>query len=286
MIAAFFRSPSRPTPTITELDARKAKAPPRFEVKAPNGAPNVVIVLIDDIGFGHSSAFGGPINMPTLTLAKEGLRYNRFHTTALCSPTRTALLTGRNHHVNNAGAIMELATAFPGNTGVRPNSVAPLAEMLRLWGYITAAFGKYHETAPWECQSPARSTAGRRARGSTSSTASSAAKRTSGRPRSTTASRASSTPHDPNYHFTTDMTNQAIAWMRFQQALTPDRPFYMYFATGATHAPHHAPKEYIAKYKGKFDGGWDKLREETLKRQIDLGVVPGRHQADPDAQGD
>ena len=133
------------------MDARKATAPPRFEVKAPATAPNVVIVLIDDIGFGHSSTFGGPIHMPTLQrLADNGLRYNRFHTTVLCSPTRTALLTGHNHHVNNTGAIMELATGFPGNTGVRPNSVAPLAEILRLNGYSTAAFGKYHWTAPWE----------------------------------------------------------------------------------------------------------------------------------------
>src|SRR5207237_4525635 len=138
-------------PTITELDARNAKAPPRFEVKAPKGAPNVVVVLLDDIGFGQPSAVGGPCKMPTLDkLAAEGLRYNDFHTTALCSPTRTALLTGRNHHANNAGAIMELATAFPGNTGIRPQSVAPFAEMLRLNGYSTAAFAKYHETPPWE----------------------------------------------------------------------------------------------------------------------------------------
>src|SRR5688572_2261239 len=136
---------------ITELDARKVTAPPRFEVKAPKNAPNVVVVLLDDIGFGQSSAFGGPVEMPTAErLAGNGLRYNRFHTTALCSPTRTALLTGRNHHSNNAGAIMEVATAFPGNTGVRPNSIAPLAEILRHNGYSTAAFGKYHETAPWE----------------------------------------------------------------------------------------------------------------------------------------
>ena len=136
---------------IKELDARNATAPARFEVTAPKGAPNVVIVLIDDIGFGASSSFGGPINMPTLDkLADSGLRYNRFHTTALCSPTRVALLTGRNHHVNNAGAIMELATGFPGNTGIRPNSVTPLAQILRLNGYSTAAFGKYHETPPWE----------------------------------------------------------------------------------------------------------------------------------------
>ena len=138
-------------PPVSELDARNATAPPRFELKAPAGAPNVVIVLIDDIGFGHSSAFGGPIAMPTLErLADQGLRYNRFHTTALCSPTRVALLTGHNHHANNAGAVMELATAFPGNTGVRPRSITPLAEILRQNGYSTAAFGKYHETPPWE----------------------------------------------------------------------------------------------------------------------------------------
>lgn len=138
-------------PPITELDARKAQAPPRFEVKAPDNAPNVVVVLIDDIGFGHSSAFGGPIHMPTLErMAANGLKFNRFHTTALCSPTRTALLTGYNHHSNNAGAIMEVATAFPGNTGVRPQSITPAAEVLRLNGYSTAAFGKYHETPPWE----------------------------------------------------------------------------------------------------------------------------------------
>ncbi len=138
-------------PPITELDARNAKAPPRFEVKAPPSAPNVLIVLIDDMGFGQSSAFGGPIHMPTLErLAKGGLRYNQFHTTALCSPTRAALLTGRNHHVCNMGSITETATAFPGQTGQRPNSVAPLAEMLRLNGYSTAAFGKSHETAAWE----------------------------------------------------------------------------------------------------------------------------------------
>src|SRR5262245_20656 len=141
--------PEPAPPTITEMEARHAKAPARFEVRAPQGAPNVVIVLLDDIGFGQSSAFGGPCRMPTLDqLAQEGLRYNNFHTTSLCSPTRTALLTGRNHHRNNAGAIMELATAFPGNTGIRPRSVAPLAELLRLHGYSTAAFGTYHETPP------------------------------------------------------------------------------------------------------------------------------------------
>ncbi len=262
-------------PPITELDARKAKAPPRFEVKAPKGAPNVVIVLIDDIGFGHASAFGGPISMPTLDrLANAGLRYNRFHTTALCSPTRTALLTGRNHHVNNAGAIMELATAFPGNTGVRPNSVAPLAEMLRLNGYSTAAFGKYHETAPWEV-----SVSGPYDRWPTHSGFDKFYGFIGGETNQWAPAIYDGVvrvehPRDPNYHFTTDMTNQAIAWVRFQQAMTPEKPFFIYFAPGATHAPHHVPKEWIAKYKGKFEQGWDKLREETLARQIQLGVVP------------
>jgi arylsulfatase len=261
--------------TITEVDARKAKAPPRFDVKAPKGAPNVVVVLIDDIGFGHSSAFGGPCQMPNCEkLANNGLRFNRFHTTALCSPTRMALLNGRNHHVCNAGAIMELATAFPGNTGVRPESVTPLAEILRQNGYSTAAFGKYHETPPWEASVsgpfdrwPTRSGFDKFygfIGGETNQWA----------PAIYDGVARVETPHDPNYHFTTDMTNNAIAWARFQQSLTPDKPYFMYFAPGATHAPHHVPKEWIAKYKGKFDQGWDKLREETLERQIKLGVVP------------
>ena len=267
------REPSYPA--ITEQDARRATAPPRFEVKAPAGAPNVVIVLIDDMGFGTSSAFGGPVSMPTLErLAGSGLRYNRFHTTALCSPTRTALLTGRNHHVNNAGAIMELATGFPGNTGVRPQSVAPLAEILRLNGYSTAAFGKYHETAPWEASVsgpfdrwPTRSGFDKFYGFIGGETNQWAPAIYDGTVRVEHARR-------PGYHFTTDMTDQAIAWTRFQQALTPDKPFFIYFATGATHAPHHAPAEYIRRYRGKFDQGWDSLRAQTLRRQLELGVVP------------
>ncbi len=288
LITALGQSPGAPTldrtvlpipepkyPPITELDARKATPPPRFEVKAPKGAPNVVIVLIDDIGFGHSSAFGGPIHMPTLEkLAAAGLKYNRFHTTALCSPTRVALLTGRNHHVNNAGAIMELATGFPGNTGVRPESVTPLAEILRLNGYSTAAFGKYHETAPWEVSVsgpfdrwPTRSGFDKFygfIGGETNQWA----------PAIFDGVVRIETPHTPGYHFTTDMTSQAIKWVSAQQSLTPDKPFYLYFATGATHAPHHVPKEWAAKYKGKFSGGWDKLREETFARQKQMGVIP------------
>jgi arylsulfatase len=267
--------PEPAVPTITEPDARNATPPPRFEVKAPDGAPNVVVVLIDDIGFGASAAFGGAIKMPTLDrLAAAGLKFNRFHTTALCSPTRMALLTGRNHHVNNAGAIMELATAFPGNTGVRPQNVTPVAEILRLNGYSTAAFGKYHETAPWEVSVsgpydrwPTRSGFDKFygfIGGETNQWA----------PAIYDGVVRVEPPRDPNYHFTTDMTNQAIAWSRFQKSLTPDKPFLMYFAPGAVHAPHHVPAEFAARYRGKFDGGWDRLREETLTRQIELGVVP------------
>jgi len=260
---------------IKELDSRKAKPPPRFEVKAPEGAPNVVIVLVDDMGFGQPSAFGGGVNMPTLErLANNGLRYNQFHTTALCSPTRTALLTGRNHHTNNAGAIMEIATAFPGNTGIRPNSVAPLAEMLRQNGYSTAAFGKYHETPPWEV-----SVSGPFDRWPTRSGFDKfygflGGETNQWSPLIYDGTARVEAPRDPHYHFTTDMTNQAIAWLRAQHSLTPDKPFFVYFAPGATHAPHHVPKEWADKYKGRFDAGWDAYRAATLDRQQKLGIVP------------
>jgi arylsulfatase len=265
-----------PPPEFTELDARNVKTPPWSEVKAPAGAPNVVIVLIDDMGFGVPSTFGGPVPMPTLDrIAQEGLRYNNFHTTALCSPTRAALKSGRNHHVNNMGSITETATGFPGQTGQIPNTVAPVAEMLRLNGYSTGAFGKWHELATWET-----SVSGSFARwptvgggfdkfygflgGETNQWA----------PLVYDGVVPTELPDDPAYHFLTDMTDQAIAWTKLQQAITPGRPFFVYFAPGATHAPHHVPKEWIARWKGKFDQGWDALREQTLARQIELGVVP------------
>jgi arylsulfatase A-like enzyme len=262
-------------PHSTVLDARDAKAPPRFEVKAPDGAPNVLIVLIDDMGFGMPSAFGGPIQMPTVDrLAKEGLRYNQFHTTALCSPTRTALLTGRNHHMNNMGSITETATAFPGNTGQRPNNVAPLAEMLRLNGYSTAFFGKNHETAPWEVSPSGPTDRWPTRSGFDKFYGFYGGETDQWNPTLYDGMTRIPTPHYEGYNFMTDMTDQAIGWMKFQKSLTPDKPFFIYFAPGATHAPHHVPKEWIAKYKGKFDEGWDKLREQTLARQIALGVVP------------
>ena len=267
------KAPKRPK--YTQLDVREVKPPPRFDVTAPKGAPNFIVVLIDDMGFGASDAFGGPIPMPTLDkLAENGLKYNRFHTTALCAPTRMALLTGYNHHSNNMGVITETATTFPGYTGVRPQSITPVSEVLRQNGYNTGQFGKCHEVPPWEISNngpqdrwPAHSGFEKFygfLGGETNQWA----------PLIYDGVTIVETPDDPDYHFTTDMTNQAISWMKFQRALSPDKPFFMYYAPGATHAPHHAPKEWIAKFKGKFDQGWDKVREETFARQKALGIVP------------
>ncbi len=264
-------------PTYKELDVRTATPPTkRFTVKAPEGAPNVVVILIDDMGFGVSQTFGGPVYMPTLDkLAQSGLIYNRFHTTALSAPTRMALLTGYNHHSANMGAITEMATCFPGNTAIRPQSITPMAEVLRQNGYNTAQFGKCHEVPPWELSAsgpqdrwPTRSGFEKFygfLGGETNQYA----------PLVYDGVTQVEVPRDSNYHFTTDMTNQAISWVRFQKAITPDKPFFIYFAPGATHAPHHVPKAWADKYKGKFDEGWDKVREETFARQKKLGIIPG-----------
>ncbi len=260
---------------LTQLDVRKAKAPAAFDVKAPKGAPNVVFVLIDDMGFGQPSTFGGGVSMPVLDrLASEGLRYNNLHTSALCSPTRAALLTGRNHHTNNTGAVQDVATAFPGYTGKRPQGVAPLAEILRLNGYSTGAFGKWHLTPLWETSTsgpfdlwPTRS-GFEKFYGFLGGEANQWA------PLLYDGTEEVEMPNDPNYYLTTDLANRAIQWVRAQHSLTPDRPFFLYFAPGGTHAPHHVAKSWADKYKGRFDAGWDAYRQETLARQIRLGVVP------------
>lgn len=262
-------------PVYTEIDARKVTPPPRFEVRAPAGAPNVVIVLIDDLGFGAPSTFGGPIGTPTLDqLAENGLRFNNFHTTALCSPTRAALKSGRNHHAVNMGFITELATSFPGNTGQVPSSTAPLAEMLRLNGYATAAFGKWHETAAWETSVAGPFDRWPTRQGFDKFYGFLGGETNQWAPFIYDGTAVVELPSDPNYHFMTDMTEKARAWIKYQKALTPDRPSFVYFAPGATHAPHHVPKVWIERWKGKFDQGWDKIREESLARQIALGVVP------------
>ncbi len=262
--------------TYTELDVRDVKKPPvHAQVKAPAGAPNVVIVLIDDLGFGATSAFGGPIATPTFdTLAQGGLRYTNFHTTALCSPTRAALKSGRNHHMVNMGFITEMATGFPGSTGQIPDATAPVAEMLRQNGYSTAAFGKWHETAVWETSVSGPYDRWPTHQGFDKFYGFIGGETNQWAPFLFDGVTQVAVPDDPNYHFMTDMTEKAIAWVRFQKAVTPDKPFFVYFAPGATHAPHHVPANWIAKWKGKFDQGWDEMRKETLARQIKEGIVP------------
>jgi arylsulfatase A-like enzyme len=273
-------------PTYTELDARTVKPPAPVEVKAPKGAPNVVIVLIDDMGFGVPGSFGGPVPMPTLdNLAQNGLRYNNFHTTALCSPTRAALKSGRNHHTVNMGFITEFATSFPGATGKVPSAAAPVAEMLRLNGYSTAAFGKWHETASWEASVSGPFDRWPTRQGFDKFYGFLGGETNQWAPFLYDGDAQVELPNDPNYHFMTDMTDKAVAWVKYQKALTPEKPSFVYFAPGATHAPHHVPKEWIAKWKGKFDQGWDKLREETLARQIKLGIVPPDTKLAPKAPG-
>ncbi len=262
-------------PLYRELDARNAKPPPRHDVKAPPGAPNVVIILIDDLGFGATSTFGGPIPTPTFDrLAQGGLRYNNFHTTALCSPTRAALKSGRNHHTVNMAFITEMATGFPGATGQIPDSTAPLAEVLRLNGYSTAAFGKWHETAAWETSVSGPFDRWPTHQGFDRFYGFIGGETNQWAPYLYDGVTQVELPDDPKYHFMTDMTDKAVAWIQFQKAITPEKPFFVYFAPGATHAPHHVPAEWIARWKGKFDQGWDTIRQETLDRQVKLGIVP------------
>lgn len=271
-------------PTSRTLDVRNATPPPRFEVKAPAGAPNVLLILIDDLGFAGTSAFGGSISTPSFDkIAKEGIIYNNFHTQATCSPTRAALLSGRNHHVANMGGIAEAGTAFPGNTTQIPNEVAPLAEMLRLNGYSTAAFGKWHQTAPWETSISGPFDRWPTSQGFDKFYGFIGFSSNHWAPAIIDGTVRVEPPNDPNYNFMTDLANQASDWIRFQKALTPERPFFAYFAPGAVRVPHHPPAEWVKRWKGKFDMGWDKMREQALARQIELGVVPKGTKLNPRA---
>ena len=272
--------PNTVKPKVVLYDAKDPDShnPPIEQVRPPEGAPNVLIVLIDDAGFGSSSAFGGPCQTPNAErLAADGLKYNRFHTTALCSPTRQALLTGRNHHSTGMGAITEVATGAPGYCSVLPNSMSPLARTLNLNGYATAQFGKCHEVPVWQT-SPAGPydawpTGGGGFEYFYGFIGGEANQWYPDLFEGTIPVEVDKSPEE-GYHLVDDMTTKCIKWIGQQKALTPDRPFFVYFAPGATHAPHHVPKEWADKYKGKFDGGWDKLREETYARQKSLGVIP------------
>ncbi len=265
---------------LTTYDAKDpdTRFPPIRELRPPKGAPNVLVILIDDVGFGASSAFGGPCNTPNFEkLAKTGLKYNRFHTTALCSPTRQALLTGRNHHSVGMGGITEIATSAPGYNSVRPNTKAPLAETLKLNGYSTAQFGKCHEVPVWQTSPAGPFDAWPSGGGGFEYFYGFIGGENN---QWDPALYEGTTPIEPpktpaeGYHLTEDLTDKAIAWARQQKALMADKPFFMYFAPGATHAPHHVPREWIDKYKGKFAHGWDKQREITFEKQKALGVIP------------
>src|SRR5436190_16888744 len=271
--------PDRKPIGLTTYDAKDpdTKFPPITSLRPPVGAPNVLVILLDDVGFGASSAFGGPCRTPTAErLAGQGLKYTRFHTTALCSPTRAAMLSGRNHHAVGMGGITEIATSAPGYNSLRPNTCAPLAETLKLNGYSTAQFGKCHEVPVFESSPIGPFHHWPTGSGFEHFYGFIGGENNQYHPAlydGTVPIEPERTPEE-GYHLTEDLADQAIGWIRQQKAMAPDKPFFVYFATGATHAPHHVPPEWIAKYKGKFDQGWDKVREETLARQIKLGVVP------------
>ena len=268
--------------TFQDSDAPSFPQP----VRPPKGAPNVLVILLDDAGFGQFSTFGGATPSPTSDrLAAEGLKFNEFCTTALCSPTRAALLTGRNHHSSGFGVISEITEGYDGYTGIMPKSTATIAQVLRANGYATGWIGKNHNTPTWE-QSPAGpfdhwpnaygfdyfyGFMG----GNSSQWEPALYENHSPVPRSS----------DPKYHLTSDITDHAINWIRTVKAITPDRPYFLYVAPGATHSPHHVPQEWIDKFKGKFDAGWDVYREETLARQKKLGIVPATTDLTPRPSG-
>lgn len=265
-------------PVYEDAKDPRATFDPITPLRPPAGAPNVLVILLDDVGFGAASAFGGPCRTPTAErLAERGLAYSRFHTAALCAPTRQALLTGRNHHAVGMGAITEIATAAPGYTSIRPKSAAPLAEVLRLNGYATAQFGKCHEVPVWQTSPVGPFDAWPTGGGGFEHFFGFLGGETN---QYAPALYSGTTPIEPDrsveegYHFTEDMTDRAIGWVRQLAALTPDRPFFMYYAPGATHAPHHVPLEWADRYRGAFDDGWDALRERIFAEQKRLGVVP------------
>lgn len=265
--------PARKASTI--LDARDATPPPFFTVTAPANAPNVLLILIDDLGFGGTSAFGGPVRTPSFDgIAREGVSFANFHTQATCSPTRASMLSGHNHHAVNMGGIAEAGTAFPGNTTRIPLETASIAEILRLNGYNTAAFGKWHQTPPWETSTSGPFDLWPTGQGFEKFYGFIGFSTNHWSPAIIDGTNRIQPPKTPGYNFMTDMANQAVNWINFQQAMTPDRPFFLYFAPGAVRAPHQPPEEWAQRWKGAFDEGWDAMREKNLARQIALGLVP------------
>ncbi|MGN7800450.1 arylsulfatase [Leifsonia sp. 22587] len=279
--------PDRPLPGLTTYDAKDPETsyPPIEPLRPPSGAPNVLVILVDDAGFGSSSVFGGPCRTPNAEkLAAGGLTYNRFHTTALCAPTRAALLSGRNHHSVGMGSITETATSAPGNSSLRPNTKAPLAMTLKLNGYSTAQFGKCHEVPVWQSSPMGPFDAWPSVGGGFETFYGFIGGENNQWDPSlydgTTPVEPPATP-EQGYHLTEDLADHAVTWIRTQKALMPDKPFFVYFAPGATHAPHHVPQEWADKYAGAFADGWDVQREKTFARQKELGVIPADAQLTP-----
>lgn len=268
----------QPEPPFQGEIGRTAKdSKPDFPkpLEAPKGAPNVLLIMTDDVGWGASSTFGGPIPTPTYDkLAKTGLRYNQFHTTALCSPTRAALITGRNHHSANTGVITEMATGYPGYNSLMSKSCGTIGETLRQSGYNTSWFGKNHNVPDWQSSQVGPFDLWPTSLGFEYFYGFIGGDTDQWHPAIYDGTKPVEAPNDPNYHFDADMADHAIAWIHQQQSLAPEKPFLAYYTPGLCHAPHQAPKEWIAKFKGQFDQGWDKVREETLARQIAQGVVP------------
>ena len=271
--------PFPPTPsasvageTVQELTMKWRTEPQRLKL----GAPNVLIVLIDDVGFAQTDTFGGEIHTPTLTrLAQTGISYNAFHTTSICSPTRAALLTGRNHHRVGNGTIAERASDFDGYTGIIPKNSATIAEVLHHYGYKSAAFGKWHNTPANQTTSMGPFDRWPTGHGFDYFYGFLAGETSQWEPRLYENLNAIEPPHDKAYHLTEDMADKALAWLKRHQAFSPDKPFLMYWAPGAVHGPHHVAKEWADKYQGKFDDGWDAYRERVFTRQRELGWIPG-----------
>ncbi len=249
---------------------------------AAKGAPNIIVILLDDVGFGAASVFGGPVKTPAIEqLAAGGLRYNRFHVNSLCSPTRASLLSGRNDHSIGFGIVEEGASGYPGYNGIWPQSAASIAEILKQNGYSTAAFGKWHNTPLWEVSPAGPFDHWPTSLGFEYFYGFLGGADNQWHPRLFRDTTAVEPPNNPGYHLTTDLADDAIHWVREHDAVAPQKPFFLYFATGATHEPHHVPQEWVDKYKGQFDGGWDKLREATYARQKEFGIIPASAELTP-----
>ena len=261
------------------------QAPIIPQLSAPPGAPNVVLVLLDDVGFGAAGRFGGPIPTPALSaLADEGLSYNRFHSTAICSPTRAALLTGRDAHIAGVGTVMNVANSYPGYRGILKKETATIAELLRQNGYNTAAFGKWHLTPDWETSPAGPFERWPTGVGFEKFYGFLGGETDQFEPTLYNGTSPVMRPKGESYHLTEDMTTQTISWLQTQHSLTPNKPFMVYYAPGATHAPHQAPTQWIERFRGKFDAGWDAMRKTTFAHQQKLGVIPADAELTPRPQ--